>query len=256
LEYICGVSWEEDDVMDCMMGRVGSMGYTRMGRRIVAAFADQCIAAGLPIADCNGRSPNGRITESSDGDHFRDAAITALKAFLFKEVLALWYYNAHIVRQILGAFPRLEYLVLPDFLHLPLLAKTEYFFPQASEDTSPFAPVTSAPPQILQTLGIRYMEGGRPYSDIMAPLKCLSVMSPHYNPILALFNRRTTHRCPSVMGGLLKSNHWMSRGANSVGGVVSQINRVVDKAVYDLPDVPRKIEIRVLRAVMDKPTDD
>jgi hypothetical protein len=48
----------------------------------------------------------------------------------------------------------------------------------------------------------------------------------------------------------------MSRGANSVGGVVSQINRVVDKAVYDLPDVPRKIEIRVLRAVMDKPTDD
>jgi hypothetical protein len=258
LDYVCAVVWESDDMMDCMMGRIGGMGYSRIGREMVNIFADECIAAGLPIADCDGKSPNSSLAESRHGEEFQDAAIEALTTFFFKETLALWYYNAHMIRQTLSAFPCLRYLELPAFLHVPLLAKTEYFFPQCPEDTSPFAPISFAPPQMLQNLGITYKAGGRRYSDIIAPLEFLSILSPHYNPILALFNFRNPFGYPSVLVTLVMFNRWLSDEARRVGDVIYKLKRHISKAISEIPDrrVPRQLDIRVLRGVMDQPTDD
>lgn len=119
------------------------MGYAGIGQELVHTFADKCIAAGLKISYCRGQRPNGG--SSADSEQLEEAAVRAMKNFFFKEVLAVWYCNALIVRQILSAFPLLEYFVLPDFLHLPFLTRMEYFFPACSDpdESSPFGPVNS-----------------------------------------------------------------------------------------------------------------
>jgi hypothetical protein len=158
--------------------------------------------------------------------------MTTLVTFFFKEILALWYYSAQIIRQILSKFPRLEYLELPDFLHVPLLAKMQYFFSQCEDDTSPFAPVSFAPPQMLQTLEITYRTGGRGYDEIMAQIKFLGIRSAHYNPVLALFNRRTIFRTPGVLDLLWLNNFWRSNAPQTDVGyeVVDRLEDLVSQA--------------------------
>ncbi|RHZ48211.1 hypothetical protein CDV55_101010 [Aspergillus turcosus] len=183
-KYICAVTWKYDDSSDVFRDRVWYMGYAGIGQELVHTFADKCIAAGLKISDCRGQRPNGG--SSDDSEPLEEAAIRAMKNFFFKETLALWYYNAHIVLQILSAFPVLDYLLLPEILHMPFLMRLEYFFPQCADpddESSAFGPVDSSPPQTLQTLGITYRENDRLYSDIMASVK-VALLS-HLWPLLA-----------------------------------------------------------------------
>lgn len=254
LEYISAVKWEADNTMEVMRGAVDSTGYSRIATEIVRAFADECIAAGLKIADLDGARPNGG--EVSDSESLKEAGLQAMKNFFFKETLGLWYYNAHMVRQILGAFPRLEYLELPDFLHVPLLSNVKFFFPQCS-DRSPFAPVSFTPPQMLQNLGITYREGGRRYIDIMASVKAVNVLSAHYNPILALFCERF-QRIPLVLHSLLIYNRWSNPLQCEVGfDVINMLAEQIGKAVSDIPErrMPTLFRPDILKDVMKEPYD-
>ncbi|GFF76899.1 hypothetical protein IFM47457_04268 [Aspergillus lentulus] len=258
-KYICAVTWKCDDTMDVMRGAVGGMGYGTIGQKMVDTFVDECIAAGLKIADCAGHRPNGG--SPAESRQLEDAAIRAMKDFFFKEVLALWYYNAHIVRQILSAFPPLEYLVLPDFLHLPFLTRMKYFFPACTDlddELSPFGPVSFSPPQMLQTLGISYRENGRRYSDIMASVKAVDIFSGHYNPILALFSRRSD-RLPAGLLSLLIFNRWCNGNRSEIGtDVIERLRNHVDKAVSHIPDrkKPRLFDVQHMRGVMDEMYED
>ncbi|EAW23431.1 uncharacterized protein NFIA_021390 [Aspergillus fischeri NRRL 181] len=254
-KYVCAITWKYDDPMDVMRGAVGGMGYATIGQKMVDTFVDECIAAGLKIADCAGHRPNGGSL--ADSEQLEEAAIGAMKHFFFKEVLALWYYNAHIVRQILSAFPLLEYLVLPDFLHLPFLTRMEYFFPPCTDPAaglSPFGAVNFSPPQMLQTLGITYGENGRRYSDIMASVKVVDIFSEHYNPILALLSRRSD--ClPAGLLSLLIFNRWCNENRSEIGtDVVERLRTHVDKAVSDIPDrkKPKLFDVQHLRNAMDE----
>jgi hypothetical protein len=254
LEYVSAVKWEPDNTMEVMRGAVDSTGYSRIATEIVRAFADECIAAGLKITDLNGERPNGG--EVGDSESLKEDGLQAMKNFFFKETLALWYYNAHLVRQILGAFPLLEYLELPDFLHVPLLSNVKYFFPQCS-DRSPFAPVSLTPPQMLQSLGITYREGGRRYIDIMASVKTVTVLSGHYNPILALFCERF-QRIPPVLHPLLIYNRWSYPFQCEVGfDVINMLAEQVSKAVSNIPErrMPTLFRPDILRDVMKEPYD-
>ncbi|GFF56475.1 hypothetical protein IFM51744_08912 [Aspergillus udagawae] len=257
--YICAITWECDDLMDVMRGAVGGMGYATTKQKMVDTFVDECIAAGLKIADCAGHRPNGG--SPADSELLEEAAIRSMKNFFFKEVLALWYYNAHIVRQVLSAFPLLEYLVLPDFLHLPFLTRMKYFFPPCTDpgdELSPFSSVNFSPPQMLQTLGITYRENGRRYSDIMASVKVVDISSAHYNPILALFSRRSDY-LPSGLLPLLIFNRWRNGNHSEIGtDVVTRLRNHVDKAVSDIPDrkKPRLFDVQNLRNVMNEMYED
>jgi hypothetical protein len=259
LKYVCAVTWKCDEPMDVMRGAVGGMGYATIGQKMVDTFADECIAAGLKIADCAGHRPNGG--SPADSQQLEDAAVKAMKNFFFKEVLALWYYNAHIVRQILSAFPFLEYLVLPDFLHLPFVTRIEYFFPACTDlddELSPFGPVNFSPPQMLQTLGISYRENGRRYSDIMASVKAVDILSAHYNPILALFSRRS-YCLPAGLLSLLIFNRWCNGNRSEIGtDVVQRLRNHVDKAVSDIPDrkKPKLFDVQHMRNVMHEMYED
>ncbi|KAL2864294.1 uncharacterized protein BJX67DRAFT_390125 [Aspergillus lucknowensis] len=234
LEYVCAVECEVDDPMDMMLGKVQNMGYGNHAEEFVGTFVEECLAAGLKIADSHGKRPNGG--DHSDSQRLESSGLRAMKQFFFKEVLALWYYNAQLVRQILGRFPNLEYAVLPDLLHVPLLAKPKYFFPQC-EDDSPFAPVSLSPPQMLQNLGIVYKEGGRSYSDIMSSMKVVNVSSMHYPAVLGLFPERF-HRLHSGFRPFLIFNRWSTqRGERDFGvEVLHMLKAQMKAALADIPD--------------------
>ncbi|KAL4738850.1 hypothetical protein BDV11DRAFT_205585 [Aspergillus similis] len=234
LEYVSAVTWEVDDPMDIMLHRTQGVGYEPHAARLVATFVDECLAAGLKIANSSGRRPNGG--DHTDSERLRSSGQRAMKQFVFKEVLALWYYNAQIARQILSAFPNLEYAVFPDFLHIPLLARMKYFFPQC-EDDSAFAPITLSPPQMLQNIGINYREGGRSYSDIMATLKAVSLSSVHYPAALALFPERSS--CQHLaFGSFLILNQWTTRrGERDFGDdVLRMLRSQMAAALMDIPE--------------------
>ncbi|KAF7134103.1 hypothetical protein CNMCM5793_005732 [Aspergillus hiratsukae] len=117
LRYICAVTWKSDDKWDMDWDRNWCMGYGRIGGEFARTFGGKCIATGVWTYECarpKDRSP-------ADCERLREAATRAMKNSFFKETLALWYYNAHIVLEILSAFPALDYLALPNFLHLPFL---------------------------------------------------------------------------------------------------------------------------------------
>jgi hypothetical protein len=217
LEYVCAVTWNGDEPMDVMRGRVRveNMDYGRITHDLVGAFADECIAAGLKIADCSGKRPNGGSKDSCDSEQLEEAAIKSMKTFFFKETLAVWYYNSHIIRQILSFLPRLGYLEFPDFLLVPLLTRMKFFFPQCTEDDSPFAAISFCPPQMLQNLGVEYREQGRRYCDLFSSVKVLETLTHHYNPILALFCCRTIFRVPTFLLRLLIFNGWCGRNGTN-----------------------------------------
>ncbi|KAL2861084.1 uncharacterized protein BJX67DRAFT_315178 [Aspergillus lucknowensis] len=254
LEYVCAVTWADDEIMTVMRGRVEGMGYGPFETDFVNTFVDECVAAGLKIADCQRKWPNGGGT--GDSERLREAGLQAIEKFFFKELLALWYYNAQLVRQILGAFPNLGYAVFPSFLHVPLVAKMKYFFPQL-EDNSPFAPVTLTPPQMLQTLGIKYTGGGRRYSDIMASLRVVEVSSYHYNAI-----RAVAHRMRFGWGGLMllaRFNCWVDDWYNCdlPWNIIHMIEEQVEKAVSDIPESrkPKRFPLKELALVMEEQID-
>ncbi|PGH26603.1 hypothetical protein AJ80_01732 [Polytolypa hystricis UAMH7299] len=237
LEYVCFVRWTTDEVMD-VWGATDSMGYCRFASQIMETFVNECIAAGFDIVDDSPMRPNGSSEGLGDNSHLAGAAINAISNFLFKEFLAFWYYNVHMARQVLSAFPRLEFLEMPGFLHLPLLAKMKYFFPQC-DDESPFAPVSLTPPQMLQNLGITYKEGGRFYSSIMASIKWLAIGTYHYNPIIAVFTGR----------------HWHSDGKEIAHEIIKRFQVHVSEAIDDISDrrKPRLFDVQELKRVMDDP---
>ncbi|KAL2847760.1 hypothetical protein BJY01DRAFT_212398 [Aspergillus pseudoustus] len=234
LEYVSGLTWDEDDPMDIMLGRTQGIGYEPHAGALVATFIEECLAAGLKIADTSGKRPNGG--DHSDSERLRSAGLRAMKYFVFKEVLALWYYNAQIVRQILSAFPNLEYAAFPDFLHIPLVARMKYFFPQC-EDDSPFVPISLSPPQMLQNIGISYTEGSRSYSEIIAALKVVKLSTMHYPAALALFPERF-RRLHSEFGSFLILNQWTARrGERDFGVEVLQMLKAqMAAALADIPD--------------------
>ncbi|KAL5352001.1 hypothetical protein ACLOAV_003865 [Pseudogymnoascus australis] len=252
LEYVWGLDWRKDYLMNVMRGAVDGMGYARLASDFVTTFTDECIAAGLQIVDAEGRRPNGGDASSSEG--LKEAGLQAMKNFFFKELLALWYYNAQMARQILSKFPELEYLVLPAFLHIPLLADVSYFFPQSTGE-SPFAPVSLAPPQMLQNLGITYKEGGRRYSDIMASIKVVSVRSIQYNPILAMFCLRF-RRINQAMLPILVFNRWSHGRDCEVGqDLIDMLHDHAKDALSSIPDrrKPKVLDLELLKGVMDEP---
>ncbi|KAL2785155.1 hypothetical protein BJX66DRAFT_315414 [Aspergillus keveii] len=238
LDYVCAIKWEVDEPMDMMLGKTGGMGYDRQARPLINTFIDECLAADLKIADANGKRPNGG--DNTDSEGLRSAGLRAMKHFFFKETLALWFYNAQIVRQIQGAFPNLEYAVFPDFLHIPLLSRIKYFFPQSEDDLdSPFAPISLSPPQMLQNIGITYREGtgGRSYYEIMASMKVVSVSSMHYPAPLALFPERF-RRLHLDFGPFMIFNQWTTRrGERDFGDDVLRMLRAqMEVALADVPE--------------------
>lgn len=258
LEFVCAITWDGDELMDVMRGRVDSMGYGRFGHEFVSAFTNECIAAGLKIADCVGKRPNGGSKDSDDSEQVEEAAIRAMKTFFFKETIALWYYNAHMVRQILSLFPFLEYAEFPDFLLVPLVARMKYFFPQCTDDDSPFAAISFSPPQMLQNLGIAYREQGRRYSDLFASVKVLNILTPHYNPILALFSCNNSFRVPVFLLPLLIFNRWCGRNGTDCdvpADIIERIKNVISEAISDIPagNNTQLFNIEKLRHVMDEP---
>ncbi|KAL3455925.1 hypothetical protein BJX64DRAFT_53794 [Aspergillus heterothallicus] len=234
LDYVSLVTWAMDDPMDIMLRRTQGMGYDPYASALVATFVDECLAAGLKIADTSGRRPNGG--DHTDSERLRSAGLCALKQFVFKEILGLWYYNAQIVRQIFSSFPKLEYAMFPVFLHVPLLARVEHFFPQC-EDDSAFAPITHSPPQILHTIGINYKDGGRSYSDIMATMKAVGLASIHYPAALGLFPERFS-RQHLAFGSLLILNQWNTRQGEVDFGddVLSMLRSQLAAALMDVPE--------------------
>ncbi|KAJ5378227.1 uncharacterized protein N7496_005636 [Penicillium cataractarum] len=258
LEFVCAITWDGDEVMDVMRGRVESMGYGRFGHEFVSTFADECIDAGLKIVDGVGKRPNGGSKDSGDSEQLEEAAIGALKTFFFNETLALWYYNAHMVRQILSLFPYLDFVEFPDFPLVPLVARMKYFFPQCTDDDSKFAAISFSPPQMLQNLGITYREQGRRYSDLFASVKVLNILSPHYNPILALFCCKNSFCAPAFLLPLLIFNRWCGRNGTDCdipAHILERIKNVVLEAILDIPGGKNTqlFDIEQLRHVMDEP---
>ncbi|CEL10118.1 hypothetical protein ASPCAL13243 [Aspergillus calidoustus] len=235
LDYVCAIKWDVDEPMDMMLGKTSGMGYDRQARPLINTFVDECLAAGLKVADTSGKRPNGG--DHTDSEGLRSAGLGAMKQFFFKETLALWFYNAQIVRQILGAFPNLQYAVVPDFLHIPLLSKMKYFFPQSTDDDSPFAPISLSPPQMLQNIGITYKEGGRSYSDIMASMKVVWVSSMHYPAPLGLFPERF-RRLHLDFGPFMIFNQWTTRrGERDFGDdVLRMLREQMAAALVDIPE--------------------
>ncbi|KAL4783376.1 hypothetical protein BJX76DRAFT_368418 [Aspergillus varians] len=252
-EYTCAVAWYEDRTMDMMRGTVSGMGYGRFTDEICSTFIEECVAAGLDVVDHDGTPAKQRASTTTDED-FKTAGLQALKNFFFKETLALWYYNAQVVRQILSVFSNLEYLELPAFLHIPLLARIEYFFPQCIDETL-FAPVSLGSPQMLLNLGITYREGGRRYSDMMASLKGVDVYSSHYNPILAVLPR-ILHRIPSALVSIFVANWWGSPFRSEIGyEIIELLADQANRAVDSIPEsrMPKVIAVESLRNIMDEP---
>ncbi|KAL3483766.1 hypothetical protein BJX62DRAFT_219630 [Aspergillus germanicus] len=251
LDYVCAIKWDVDEPMDMMLGKTSGMGYDRQARPLINTFIDECLAAGLKIADASGKRPNGG--DHTDSERLRSAGLAAMKDFFFKETLALWFYNAQIVRQILGAFPSLEYAVFPDFLHIPLLSRIKYFFPQPEDGLdSPFAPISLSPPQMLQNIGITYRDGhgSRSYSEIMASMKVVRVSSMHYPAPLALFPERF-RRLHSELGPFMIFNQWTTRrGERDFGDDVLRMLRAqMEVALADIPErrIPRLFSINDLK---------
>ncbi|KAJ0421407.1 hypothetical protein BJY00DRAFT_282230 [Aspergillus carlsbadensis] len=233
LEYVCAVTWDVDDPQDALLGQIQRMGYSPHAKALINTFIDECLVAGLKIANSSGERPNGG--DHSDSERLRTAGRRAMEEFLFKETLALWWYNAQIARQILGAFPLLKYAVFPDYLHVPLLARMKYFFPQGQDD-SPFAPVTLSRPQMLQTLGITYREGGQTYSHLMASLEGVTVLSMHVPAALPLFPERY-RRVHSAFGPFLLLNQWTTRrGEAEIGAeILDRLRAQMETALADIP---------------------
>lgn len=260
LSYICAIIWQEDDVMDVMRGRVGHLGYGRFEARIMETFVAEAIAAGVDIVDCNGKRSKTCHHKSSDDEMVEADAARAVRDFIFKESLALWYYNAQLVRQILSHFSCLTLLSMPDFLHLPLLADIKYFFPtfQNGEESS-FSSISFAPPQMLQELGIKYRQQGRRYLDIMAPIEQLDLLTSHYNPILALLHGQVPALGPPTLWSLRVMNKWRSDTVD--WDVASEcrrmMKRLVHEAVCNIPDhrKPLILDTRKLMGIMDMEAD-
>jgi hypothetical protein len=115
--------------------------------------------------------------------------------------------------------------------------------------------VSFTPPQMLQSLGITYREGGRRYIDIMASVKAVNVLSAHYNPILALFCERF-QRIPLALHSLLIYNRWSNPLQCEVGfDVINMLGEQVRKAVSDIPErrMPTLFRPDILKDVMKEP---
>jgi hypothetical protein len=235
-EYVHAVVWREDDVMDVMRNKTSHIGYGPYSNKIVDTFAEECWALGMRVSDSCARFPNGKVDSSQVTNEWVQAGLASLENFYVKECLGLWYYNAHMFRQIVGAFPCLEFLEFPAFLHVPLLAKMKYFFPPC-EDDSPFAPISLSPPQMLQVLGITYKEQGPSYSNIMASVKRVMIYTWHYNPILSLFNGGPYGALSAELYIFLVLNRWMSdRNLGIRRNVIKRINKQAKAAVQDIPE--------------------
>lgn len=256
LDYVCAIVWREDDVMDIMRGRVGHMGYGRIESRIVDTFVAEALAGGVNMVDYNGKRPNHRGADSIGNEELEEAAARAVKNFILKETLALWYYNAHMARQVLSEFPCLTILELPDFLHLPLLANMKYFFPPfLDNDESPFSHLSFAPPQMLQELGLNYRQQGRSYMDLMAPIEHLRTLTNHYNPILALLHGLVPSLGPPTLWSLRIMNKWRSNNVDwDIGAQCREVmESVIEEAVTNIPDnrKPAILDTQLLMSIFD-----
>ncbi|KAL4881777.1 hypothetical protein BJY04DRAFT_53994 [Aspergillus karnatakaensis] len=232
LEYVSFITWEEDTVTDAMTGSVSGFEYFGMGSELMKKFETECIKTGLKLATGQNKRPNGGT--EADSLRLKEEGIDAMVKFFYKELLALWYYNAHYVRQILSPFPSLEYFVLPDFLHIPLLAKKEFFFPTLTDD-SLFAPVTSSPCYIQSTSHKdNYQEGaGRSYADLMGSAKSVRVQSSHCNPIRSRISQ-TSRNVPSFSLSFMVFNRWTDGILFDLGeDIFELIAAQLDKAVTD-----------------------
>ncbi|KAJ5875237.1 uncharacterized protein N7473_012584 [Penicillium subrubescens] len=235
-EYVYAVVWRDDELMDVMRNKTSHLGYGPYSNEILDTFAEECWALGMKVGDSCARFPNGKVDPSQVTNEWVQAGLVSLENFYIKECLCLWYYNAHMFRQIVGAFPCLEVLEFPAFLHVPLLAKMKYFFPPC-EDDSPFASISLSPPQMLQILGITYKEQGPSYSDIMASVKRVIIHTWHYNPILSLFNGGPYGVLSAELHIFLLLNHWMSdRNLEIRQNVIKRITQQAKAAVQDIPE--------------------
>ncbi|KUL81639.1 hypothetical protein ZTR_09386 [Talaromyces verruculosus] len=241
-EYVYAAVWRDDEVMDIMRNRTSHLGYGPYSNEIVDTFAEECWALGMKVGDSCARFPNGRADPSQVTDEWVQAGLASLENFYVKECLSLWYYNAHMFRQIVGAFPCLEVLEFPAFLHVPLLAKMKYFFPPC-EDYSLFAPISLSPPQMLQNLGIMYKDQGPSYSNIIASIKRVIVHTTHYNPILSLFSGGLCRGLSAELYIFLVVNGWMSGQNLEVSSNV--IKRITEQAKAALQDIPEKTKAKV-----------
>lgn len=149
LDYVCAIHWRKDDALEAMEDNTSHMGYGPLSHEFKDQFLAGCAAADLWIMSF----------DRSEGDrrNFSDDAKQVVISFYFQETLFLWYFNAHLVRQILSAFPCLQDLALPGFLHIPLLANRRHPILQHG-DKSLLDPVSLAPPCLVHKLGIA---GGR-----------------------------------------------------------------------------------------------
>jgi hypothetical protein len=241
-EYVYAVVWRDDDVMDVMRNRTSHLGYGPYSNEIVDTFAEECWALGMKVGDSCARFPNGKVDPSQVTDEWVQAGLASLENFYVKECLSLWYHNAHMFRQIVGAFPCLEVLEFPAFLHVPLLAKMKYFFPPC-EDYSPYAPISLSPPQMLQNLGIIYKDQGPSYSNIMASMKRVIIHTCHYNPILSLFSGGLYRGLSAELHIFLVVNGWMGGQNPEISWNV--IERITEQAKAALQDIPEKTKAKV-----------
>ncbi|KAL4880728.1 hypothetical protein BJY04DRAFT_218885 [Aspergillus karnatakaensis] len=210
LAYISAIDWTPDDTMDIMRRKVSHMGYGPLVTPLTENFIHLSLAAGLKLADSNATFPNGGT--KAESQRLREPAMQALKTFFVKEILALWYTNAQLVRQILGLFPGLQYAVLPAFLHIPLLSERQSFFPSLdTDDDSPFASIISSPPTILDISKITYTPGGPKYIDLMTSLEEVQTHASCYNPVLAMFPDRA-RRVHYSTHAFLVFNGWVGSG--------------------------------------------
>jgi hypothetical protein len=92
----------------------------------------------------------------------------------------------------------------------------------------------------------------------MASVKAVDIFSGHYNPILALFSRRS-YCLPAGLLSLLIFNGWCNGNRSEIGtDVVETLRNHVDKAVSHIPDrkKPELFDVQHLRNVMDEMYED
>ncbi|KAI9369007.1 hypothetical protein BJX61DRAFT_184164 [Aspergillus egyptiacus] len=216
LEYVCAIRWDYDhhEQNEIFGPRSKWKGYGTYWEQLKDVFTKECFVAGFPMADDSklpdrypcllGVKGTGKGSSVIAPEYMQEQSVNIfyedmldiLRGFMVKECLALWYYNAQIFWQIADAFPNLEYLECPLFLHLPMVAKKEQLFPRNQEhkheqpdDWSPCVQMKMYPPRLLKKLeldyGHTYRERGGCYEATMRRVQLLPVERKR-NPILAL----------------------------------------------------------------------
>ncbi|KAL5342734.1 hypothetical protein BJX70DRAFT_355655 [Aspergillus crustosus] len=252
LAYVSSITWCEDNFITIYQQSAAALGYAPMGTDLMTSFITQCMSSSLKLATDRNARPNGGSV--SDSLALKEDGLAAMAKFFYKEILALWYYNAHYVRQILSLFPNLEEFVLPAWLHVPFLARRELFIPEM-EDETVFAPVVTSPPSVLESLKLVYEDRGKSYEDLISNAKAVTVNSAHYNPVLGMFPRRY-RRMPVFSHSFLVFNKWVDGFQCDVGeDVIELLTMQLDKIVADIESsgVETVVDVEGLRGMLQEP---